>query len=161
MERVVVYSSRSGNTRALAEAAFLALPEEKSLYAVEQAPDPARFDLVVLGFWVRHGEPDPEALGYLARVGKRPLFLFATLVSAPDSACARRAMAMAAAQAPEAALLGTFCCRGQADPAALAEALTQKPLPAWLAEAPAAFGHPDAADAADLHAALRAAIACH
>lgn len=158
MERVVVYSSRSGNTRALAEAAFLALPEEKSMYAVEQAPDPERFDLVVLGFWVRECAPDPEAARYLAKVGRRPLFLFATHVCAPDSECAQGAMRRAIELAGQARVLGAFSCRGQADPAALVQALAKKPLPAWLNDAPAAVGHPDAADAASLRAALLGAL---
>ena len=60
MKSLVVYSSRTGNTRKIAEAVAEALPG-CHLHPVEEAPQPEGYDLVAVGYWVDKGMPDDAA----------------------------------------------------------------------------------------------------
>ena len=50
MKSLVVYSSKSGNTRKLAEAVYAYLSGEKDIAAMADAPDPADYSFVAAGF---------------------------------------------------------------------------------------------------------------
>ena len=52
MKAAVVYSTLTGNTRKVAEAFCAGLGEGAELFDVKDAPDPAGYDLVAVGFWV-------------------------------------------------------------------------------------------------------------
>lgn len=56
MKICIVYSSITGNTRTVAEA--LAAVSGVPCFPVRDAPDPADYDLLALGFWVRLGQAD-------------------------------------------------------------------------------------------------------
>ena len=146
MKSLIVYSSQSGNTKKLAQAIYESLPGTKEMVAVAQAPDPAGYDAVALGFWLQAGKPDPKSTQYLARVGKKPLFLFATHGAAAGSDHARNAMDHARSLAPDADVIGTYSCQGEVNPKVLDKARSKPEPPVWLADAPDACGHPDEAD---------------
>lgn len=155
MKSLIVYSSRTGNTRQVAEAIRGALPADAGFYPVEEAPAPAGYEVIAVGFWVDRGTADAGAAAYLRLIAGKRVILFATLGAAPDSDHARDSMARAAVLlAPDNTLLGTFICQGKVDPE-LVE--TFKRLPpghphAWTPERAArheeAARHPDAADLA-------------
>jgi flavodoxin I len=113
MKALVVYSSRSSNTKKLAQARYKSLTGSKEMYAVTEAPDPAGYDFIVLGFWLQGGKPDPKSEAYIGRVGKKSLFLLATLGAAPGSDHALKAMKHAKSLAPEAHILETYSCQGE------------------------------------------------
>lgn len=158
MKQLVVYSSTGGNTKKLAEAAFKHLQDEAAIHPVAEAPDPAGYDLVLVGFWLKGGQPDPASQDFLRRcAGVRKLFLFASHGAAANSDHARYGMNAARELAAGANIVGTFSCPGQV-PAKVREAAANKvPQPAWLQDAPAAEGHPDAEDLHQLVEALRRA----
>ena len=152
MKTLIVYSSRSGNTRKLAETARQVCKDNATLLPVEEAPaDLTVFDLISVGFWLQGGKPDDKTQIFLPRVGKRKLFLFATHGAAKGSPHAENGMKAAIAMAPEAELVGTFSCQGQVNPKIMEAAGQKNPPPPWLADAPAAAGHPDSNDLAELH----------
>lgn len=147
MKSLVVYSSKSGNTRKLAEALYNHLSGEKELCAIADAPDPAGYNFVALGFWLQGGQPDPDSQAYLARLEEgQDLYLFATHGAAADSSHARNAMNSAKAIAAKAHVIATFSCPGQVSEKVLEMAAKKDPQPPWLADAPAAAGHPDEKD---------------
>ena len=83
------------------------------------ASDPATFDLVVHGFWVSKGQPDPASLTWLASLHGRDVLLFGTLGAWPDSDHARRCAEFATNllekngnRVPD-----VFLCQGKVDPA--------------------------------------------
>jgi len=158
MKTLIVYSSQTGNTQKMAEAVNGLISGEKTLCPVDKAPDPAGFDLVVLGFWLMGGKPDPKSSNYLAKVGDANLFLFATHGAAAGSAHAIKAMAHAKSLAPSAQIAGTFSCPGEVSPTFLEKALKKDPPPPWIGDAPAAAGHPDSTDIAHLAEAVKAAL---
>ena len=86
-----MYSSRTGNTRAVGEhlAGCLGLP----LFSVEHAPS-AGYDRFILGFWTWRGGPDEAMLSFMETLRNRSVFYFGTMAAFPDSPhaerCARR-----------------------------------------------------------------------
>ena len=146
MKSLVVYSSQSGNTRKLAEAVFDALPGEKTLYPVDEAPDPSGYDLIAVGFWLMKGKPDPKSSEYLGKIGEKALFLFATHGAGAGSDHAIHGMELAKLLASESNIRGTFSCQGEASPKILEKASKKPEPPVWLADAPDAEGHPNDVD---------------
>lgn len=158
MKTLIVFSSKTGNTQKLAEAVNNRICGEKTICSVGEAPDPAGFDLVVLGFWLMAGKPDPKSSEFLGKVGNTRLFLMATHGAAADSAHALKAMEHARSIAASAQIAGTFNCQGEVSPAFLEKAAQKDPQPPWIGDAPAAAGHPDNADINRLAVALQAAL---
>lgn len=154
MKALVVYSSRTGNTRKIAEAIAAVLPGCE-IYPVESAPAPEGYDLVAVGYWVDKGMPDAQAKAYLETVRDAKVALFGTLGAWPDSDHARDCIAQGEAlvNAPERwnKVLGTYLCQGKVDPKIVA--MMQKmasdvhPMtPERKARLEEAAKHPDEAD---------------
>jgi flavodoxin len=158
MKALVVYSSQTGNTRKLAQAAYDCLTCEKEIHSLADAPDPAGFDLIVLGFWLQAGKPDPKSAEYIPRIGNRDLFLFATHGAAAGSDHAKAAMEHAKSLAPAARIRGTFSCPGEVDPKVLEKARAKDPQPTWIKDAAHAVGRPNDADLSALKAAFKSAV---
>jgi flavodoxin len=151
MKSLVVYSSKSGNTKKLAEAVYGYLSGEKEICAVEDAPDPAGYSFVAVGFWLQGGNPDAESQIFLAKIKEgQDLYLFATHAAAVGSPHAKNGMNAAKSIAGKGHVIGTFSCLGEV-PEKILEMVAQKdPPPPWLADAPAAVGHPNARDVANV-----------
>jgi flavodoxin len=120
MKSLVVYSSRTGNTRKIAEAIHSVMPEGTQLSAVENAPDPEGYDFLALGFWVDKGAPDTAMALYMEEVRGKSVGLFGTLGAWPDSDHARESMQRAVDRVEGNTVLGTFLCQGKVDPKLLA-----------------------------------------
>jgi len=150
MKSLVVCSSKTGNTRRVAEAVARALGEGTVLATPADAPDYREFDLVAVGFWIEKGRPNQEIRKYLRRLKGKKVALFFTLGADPASEHARRSLANACEALEGNEIVGHFFCQGKPDPALLK----------WLRELPAdslqsqeypfcwtqAIEHPDAAD---------------
>ena len=134
MKTMVVYSSKTGNTKKVAEAVFNVMPESCELYDVETAPDPINYDFIALGYWVDKGEPDSQSLEYMKKVRNRKVALFATLGAYPDSAHALECIQAGKNVLKGNEILGDFICQGKIDPA----------LMMWMETLPE--GHPHSPD---------------
>jgi len=153
MKKLVVYSSAGGNTRKLAEELFKQFGEDTEISPVNGAPAPSGYDLVCVGFWLKGGQPDPEAQEYLKKCSGK-VFLFATHGAAPDSNHARMALNKAEELTNNATIVGRFSCQGEVPQKVMDTAASKDPQPPWLADAPAAKGHPNGSDFMDLSEAL-------
>ncbi len=116
MQTLVVYSSKTGNTKMVAEAIFSIMPEGTVFSAVEDAPDPQNFDFLCLGFWVDRGGPDAAMATYMERVTGKQVGLFGTLGAWPDSDHAHKCIAKAREMMASNTVLGTFLCQGKIEP---------------------------------------------
>jgi flavodoxin len=118
---LIVYSSKTGNTRKLAEGICRGLTEALGtvrIAAVEEDPDPAGADWVLIGFWADRGNADPKALRYLKSLEGRRVGLFGTMGAYPDSDHAGDIRKKVEGEAAEKnTLLGCFLCQGKIDPA--------------------------------------------
>jgi flavodoxin len=118
---LIVYSSKTGNTRKLAEGIHRGLTEALGavrIAAVEENPDPAGADWILAGFWADRGNADQKALQYLKSLEGRRIGLFGTLGAYPDSDHARDISKKVRDLAGEKnTVLGCFLCQGKIDPA--------------------------------------------
>ena len=147
MKNLVVYSSRTGNTRKLAEALYEHIPGEKELKPVSEAPDPEGHTFIAAGFRIENGEPDREMQEYLKKiVDDCQVFLFATHASRPGSELVKNAMNTARHLARRGRIVGEFDCLGEVPEDKLTEARQQEPVPEWVKDAEKAKGHPDQED---------------
>ena len=153
MKNLIVYSSKGGNTKKLAEELFKQLPEDKDIAPVSTAPDPGKYDVVCVGFWLKGGQPDPAAQEYLKQCSGK-IFLFATHGAAPGSDHAKMALNKAGELAANATVIGSFSCQGEVSEKMMETAANKDPQPPWLGDAPAAKGHPNASDFMELSEAL-------
>ena len=155
MKALVVYSSQTGNTKKLAEAVYETLTCEKEIFPVADAPDPAGYDLVALGFWFQAGKPDPKSAEYMARVKDNKVFLFATHGAAVGSDHVKNALEHARGLIPRAEVLGSFTCQGEVNPKVLEKVKAKPTPPPWIADADNAVGHPDQNDLDGLKQAFK------
>ena len=120
MKTLVVYSSRTGNTKKVAQAMAEVMPGCE-LLPVEEAPSSVdQYDVVAVGYWVDRGMPDAATRAWLEGVRNARLAFFGTLGAWPDSDHARECMARGEALALEPArgnvVLGSWLCQGKIDP---------------------------------------------
>jgi flavodoxin len=123
LKTLVVYSTLTGNTRAVAEAVAEGLGAGTALADVKAAPAPEGYDLVVSGFWVDKGRADAASLEYLGRIRDRKAAFFFTLGAYPDSPHAD-SVEKGAREGLEKggnAVIGSFRCQGKVDPNLLEE----------------------------------------
>ncbi len=128
MKILITYSSRTGNTKKVAEAIYDIMPSDAVIAPVELAPDPAEFDFVAVGYWVDKGMPDDLAKEFMARISNKKVGLFGTLGAWPDSDHAKECMAAAVKLVEDNNNTVTcqFICMGKVDPR-LIEAMQKMP----------------------------------
>lgn len=123
MKMAVVYSSRTGNTKKIAEAIAAELLGAICV-EVTQAPDPAHFDLIAVGFWAKRGSADLAAQAYMKKITGKNVITFFTLGAYPDSDHAQQCVTAAnACYGENCRVLGTFWCQGAVDPRLVAHRL--------------------------------------
>jgi len=131
MKVLIAYSSRTTNTRRLAEAIHIALPGAE-LSPVTFAPNPDAYDMVFLGTWVENGTADEAAREYLAKIKGKKVAVFTSLGDYPDSQHARDCQAAIEALVSAGnTLVDQFMCQGAIDPA----------LIEWMKELPKDHGY--------------------
>jgi flavodoxin len=133
MKTLIVVSSKTGNTRKIAEAIAQSLPTAE-LYDINEAPNSNAYDLIYIGFWVDKGAADEKAKQYMNQLTDKNVALFATLGAYPDSDHAAESLLKAAQLLPSCKVLDSFICQGAIDPK----------LIAWMSQLPA--DHPHAPD---------------
>ena len=86
MKIQVIYASRTGCTRRLAQAIYEGLPgEEKSIHDLSEGIPALTGDILLLGYWGISGGPDPETAAFLNTVRKKAVGIFCTLGYYADS----------------------------------------------------------------------------
>lgn len=168
MKSLVVYSSRTGNTKKVAGAIYDVLPEPKSLYAVEDAPEPEAYDFIAMGFWVDKGTADTNARSYMKRLQDKDVGLFGTLGAYPDSEHALQCREKVLDLMDGNRVRGLFLCQGKVDPElvkTMAEMVKDQPdhphamTPERKARLEEAAKHPNEADLDNAKAAFKEMMA--
>ncbi|VGO16186.1 hypothetical protein PDESU_04776 [Pontiella desulfatans] len=115
MKILVAYSSKTGNTRKLAEAIHLVLPDA-DLCPMASAPNPAQYDLIFMGCWIDKGTADLEAQAFMAKIHDKPVALFFSLGAYPDSAHAAECQETVSGLLASCSVVDRFMCQGAIDP---------------------------------------------
>ena len=158
MRYAIVFSSRTGNTRLLAETIRQELWEEECVWFGSPDPRALEADQLYVGFWTDKGSCGEEVAAFLESAGNKPVFLFGTagFGGAPAYFDHILDTVQAHARGP---VTGRFMCQGKMPAAVRAryEAMPDSPRrQAMLENFDSALSRPDAEDLARLRAALRA-----
>ena len=116
----VIYSSTTGNTKAIAEE--IANTAGGDLYRVQDAPtNLSAYEVVALGYWLRRGGPDDLMKAYLPKVTNARTVLFQTHGADVGSEHAVTSFARAGyLLGAGCEILGTFSAQGKLAPALIA-----------------------------------------
>ncbi len=165
MQYAIVYSSRTGNTKALAESIQAALPAGDCLYAgpLPYPPGLVLPPLVFAGFWTFRGGCDDAFAAFLQTLGEQSVFLFGTAGYGCSPEYSEKIMENVKKYLPTGShLRGSYLCQGEMPPstkeryeALLKEKPADENLQKMLQNYEAALGHPNAADKASLLDTLR------
>ena len=75
----IIYSSKTGNTKKLAETIYNALPQnECSYYGTVDKIDDELSNVIYIGFWTEKGNADLLTLEFLKKLKNKKIFLFGT-----------------------------------------------------------------------------------
>lgn len=112
MKSIVLYSSRTGNTKKVAEAIASAVGGD--IRAVHDRGDLSSYDVVFVGFWAFRRGADMEARQAIGEIHGKKTAVFGTAGAYPDSEAAHDYVANAAALFPsDNTYLGGFICQGR------------------------------------------------
>ena len=157
MSYAIICSSKTGNTKKLAQRAREVLGEKNECSTADA-------DLVLLGSWTDKGGLDPALEDALPQLAAKRVFLFGTCGFGGSQAYYDRVLDRFQSALPEGAqVVGRFMCQGQMPPAVreryvkMAEQDPKKFEP-MIENFDRALGHPDAADLTAFEVALRAAL---
>ena len=117
MKVLVTYSSKTGNTRQLAEGIFEELPvEDKNILPISEVSSTQDYDLILVGYWVDKAAPNKEAYTFMQELEGKKVGLFATLAYWPDSQHAWDSLVNGEALVKDKnTVIGKYICQGKLD----------------------------------------------
>ena len=118
MKNLIIYSSKTGNTKRVAEA--LAQQYGCEIQDIREA-DPTKlegYDYIILGNWNDKGTADQSSLQFYAQLKDKHLGVFQTLGAEPESEHAKQSMQSCVdkLEAQGNTVKATFLCQGRIDP---------------------------------------------
>ena len=158
MTYAIVYSSKTGNTRLLAETLRDTLPSGDCLYFGTPSDEALHAERIYVGFWTDKGTCDADTAAFLSRVTTQEVFLFGTAGFGGAPAYFDKILAAARQNLPDGVTLcGSYMCQGKMPAAVRARYETMEDSPRrqmMLDNFDAALSHPDAADLSQLRDAV-------
>lgn len=131
MKFLITYSSRTGNTRKIAEALAKKAPEGSVLSDMAEAPSTDDFDVIFVGYWIDRSMPDAKAKKFLHSLEGKKVVLFETMGADPTSEHAYTTFANTGTCLSEGnQVMGVLAFQGTVDPALIA---MMKKMPAGSA----------------------------
>ena len=154
MSYAIVFSSKTGNTRLLADTLRASLPQNECTYFGAPAPEALEAETLYIGFWTDKGNADADTLALLRTLKNKRLFLFGTAGFGIDTAYFDAILARVQAVSDGSnTVIGTYMCQGKMPPSVRAryEAMRALPAPpenldALIENFDRARSHPDADD---------------
>ena len=154
MKYSIVYSSRTGNTRQLAESIRSALGLEHLAYYGTASEKALEADRIYVGFWTDKGCCDEETAAFLAKLEDKEVFLFGTAGFGGMASYFEKILECTKAKMHQSCrLVGSYMCQGKM-PMSVRERYvkmkeSEKAIPnldMLIANFDAALSHPDEAD---------------
>lgn len=114
MKTSIVYSSKTGNTRQLADAIAASLLENDILYTGAPCEAALAADRLFIGFWTDKGSCSSEISAFLKTVKGKQVFLFGTAGFGGDAAYFDKALSAVKKHLDGSnTLLGSYMCQGR------------------------------------------------
>jgi len=134
MKALIIYSSKTGNTKKVAYGIYENLKDsyDLSIKDMDEINDMAmldEYDTLVIGFWIDRGTAHPKAKKFVKQIKNKKIALFATLGADPSSKHGQDVMRNLNKLADKSnALLAVEIYNGLVDPALLEKLKTKPPL---------------------------------
>lgn len=110
----IVYSSKTGNTKMLADALHQALPADDCVYFGAPDAQALAAERIYIGFWTDKGTCDAETTAFLAQLTQQEIFLFGTCGFGGGVAYFEQILARVRDLLPESVqLVGSYVCPGK------------------------------------------------
>lgn len=163
MKYAIVYSSRTGNTRLLADTLHTTLPAEDCIYFGTPSPEALAAGRVYVGFWTDKGTCDEDVAAFLKSLpAGKEVYLFGTAGFGGSAVYFDKILNAAAANLNAGvALVGRYMCQGKMPEAVRRkfESMPESPRrQAMLDNFDQALTHPDTADLTRLETEVRAGL---
>ena len=114
MKTSIVYSSKTGNTRQLADAIAAVLPESDILYNGTPSDAALAADRIYIGFWTDKGSCNSEIADFLKTVRGKQVFLFGTAGFGGDAAYFDKVLSSVKKHLDRSnTLIGSYMCQGK------------------------------------------------
>ena len=163
MSYAIVFSSKTGNTRLLAETLRAALPQEECSYFGAPAPAALEADTLYVGFWTDRGTADAAAADFLKQLHGKRVFLFGTAgFGGSEEYFGKILNAVQRSLDKSNTVFGSYMCQGKMPMSVRQryEDMKQQPnhlpnLDALIENFDRALTHPDAEDLERLKQAVR------
>ena len=148
MSYAIVFSSKTGNTRLLADTLRASLPQNECTYFGAPAPEALEAETLYIGFWTDKGNADADTLALLR------VFLFGTAGFGGSAEYFEQILAAVQKSLDESnTVIGTYMCQGKMPMTVRQqyEKMLQQPnhapnLEMLIENFDKALAHPDAAD---------------
>lgn len=163
MSYAIVFSSKTGNTRLLADTLRASLPQNECTYFGAPAPEALEAETLYIGFWTDKGHADDTLTAFLQNLKGKRVFLFGTAGFGGSAPYFEKILA-ATRKALDGSntVIGSFMCQGKMPVSVRQryEAMKAKPLhipnlDALIENFDKALSHPDAADLEQLKQAVK------
>lgn len=117
MKVLITYSSKTGNTKKLAEGIYDGLlAENKTILPMSEVNRIDEYDIILAGYWVDRAAPNEESKQFLATIKGKKVGIFATLGYWADSEHAWKSLTNGEALVSEDnKIIGKFICQGKLD----------------------------------------------
>jgi flavodoxin len=120
MEKIntlICYSSKTGNTKKVAEIIFEICPFNKDIFNLEKnrdIPDSDNFDLIIVGYWVESSKANSLTIDFLNTVKNKRVVLFGTAGTDVNHPYVKSVISKTENEIDSSNdLLGHFICQGQ------------------------------------------------
>lgn len=163
MSYAIVFSSKTGNTRLLADTLRASLPQNECTYFGAPAPEALEAETLYIGFWTDKGHADDTLTAFLQTLKGKRVFLFGTAGFGGSAPYFEKILA-ATRKALDGSntVIGSFMCQGKMPVSVRQryEAMKAKPLhipnlDALIENFDKALSHPDVADLEQLKQAVK------
>lgn len=116
MKVLVTYSSKTGNTKKLAQGIYEEIQADKAILPMNEVTDVTEYDVVLAGYWVDRSAPNAEAKEFLENLEGKQVGLFATLAYWPDTQHAWDSLVNGEALvSAKNKVIGKYICQGKLD----------------------------------------------
>ena len=117
MNHAIIYSSRSGNTKYLAEQLHLSISDSHCIHfgSIEQdLSDLSSADIIFAGFWTDKGDCEKDFAEFLNSLHKKKVFLFGTAGFGRSEEYFQRILNNVSSHLPtDATIIGSYMCQGK------------------------------------------------
>ena len=114
MSYAIVFSSKTGNTRLLADTLRASLPQNECTYFGAPAPEALEAETLYIGFWTDKGHSDDTLTTFLQTLKGKRIFLFGTAGFGGSAEYFEQILAAVQKSLDESnTVIGTYMCQGK------------------------------------------------